>query len=177
MTEAARPDAGSIFGDERQGDEDGESSQVRSLGGTEVLYLADVDVPHSDGLVVAVRAAGINPGEAAIRQGFTEARFPATLPSGEGSDLARVVSEVGRDVTSFAVGDEVLGWSDRRSSHAEFVSVPEDHLVRKPSTLSWEAAGSLYVARSNTTMSLARCRGHSDRLAHSDQRGFSTTDS
>lgn len=117
-------------------------------GGTEVLYLADVDVPPSDpdGLVVAVRAAGINPGEAAIRQGFMKARFPATFPSGEGSDLAGVVHEVGRDVTSFAVGDEVLGWSDRRSSHAEFVSVPEDHLVRKPRALSWEAAGSLYVA-------------------------------
>ncbi|HZS38034.1 MAG TPA: NADP-dependent oxidoreductase, partial [Polyangia bacterium] len=45
-----------------------------------------------------------------------------------------------------APGDEVLGWSDERSSHATHVSVPSSHLVRKPPQLSWEVAGSLYVA-------------------------------
>lgn len=117
-------------------------------GGTEVLYVAEVEIPHPDPgeIVVAVRAASINPGEASIRRGFMEARFPATFPSGEGSDLAGVVSEVGAGVERFVVGDDVLGWSDRRSSHAEYVSVPDDHLVRKPSILSWEVAGSLFVA-------------------------------
>jgi NADPH:quinone reductase-like Zn-dependent oxidoreductase len=116
-------------------------------GGTEVLYIADLEVPHpSPGeLVVAVRAAGINPGEAAIREGYMDSMFPASFPSGEGSDLAGVVSETGEGVESFAVGDEVLGWTDRRASHAEYVSVPEDHLVYKPPNLSWEAAGSLFV--------------------------------
>jgi NADPH:quinone reductase-like Zn-dependent oxidoreductase len=71
--------------------------------------------------------------------------FPATFPSGEGSDLAGVVSAVGGAVTDFAVGDEVLGWSWRRSSHAEFVAVPVNQLIRKPPQMSWEVAGSLYV--------------------------------
>jgi NADPH2:quinone reductase len=48
-------------------------------------------------------------------------------------------------VTEFAVGDEVLGWSERRSSQAEYVAVPVAQLIRKPADLSWEAAGSLYV--------------------------------
>jgi NADPH:quinone reductase-like Zn-dependent oxidoreductase len=39
----------------------------------------------------------------------------------------------------------VLGWSWQRSSHAEYVAVPVDQLIRKPPSLSWEVAGSLYV--------------------------------
>ena len=48
-------------------------------------------------------------------------------------------------MTEFAVGDEVLGWSWRRSSQAESVVVPADQLITKPPQLSWEVAGSLYI--------------------------------
>lgn len=116
-------------------------------GGREVLYIADVDMPAPGPgeVVVEVRAAGINPGEAAIRTGAMHEMFPATFPSGEGSDLAGVVTAVGDGVTEFGVGDEVLGFSFRRSSHATHVAVPVGQLIRKPPQLSWEAAGSLYV--------------------------------
>jgi NADPH:quinone reductase len=116
-------------------------------GGRDVLYVADVDVPPPPAgeVVVEVRAAGINPGEAAIRIGALEKMFPASFPSGEGSDLAGVVSAIGEGVTEFAVGEEVLGWSWRRSSHAEYVAVPVTQLIPKPPRLSWEVAGSLYV--------------------------------
>ena len=46
-------------------------------------------------VVVAVRAAGINPGEASIRKGLLKERFPSTFPSGQGTDLAGVVHAVG----------------------------------------------------------------------------------
>jgi NADPH2:quinone reductase len=117
-------------------------------GGTEVLHLAEVDVlpPAAGEVVVAVRAAGINPGEASIRKGYLDKMFPATFPSGEGSDFAGIVTEVGEGVSTVAVGDEVLGWSFRRSSHAEYVAVPADQIVPKPAEVSWEVAGSLYVA-------------------------------
>jgi len=116
-------------------------------GDRDVLYIADAEIPAPPAgeVVVEVRAAAINPGEAAIRTGALEKMFPATFPSGEGSDLAGVVSSVGDGVTEFAVGDEVLGWSWRRSSHAEYVAVPVTQLISKPATLSWEVAGSLYV--------------------------------
>ena len=116
-------------------------------GDRDVLHVADVDVPvpPAGEVVVEVRAAGINPGEASIRLGLLDAMFPATFPSGEGSDLAGVVSAVGDGVTEFAVGDEVLGWSWRRSSHAEYVAVPVGQLIAKPAALSWEVAGALYV--------------------------------
>jgi NADPH:quinone reductase-like Zn-dependent oxidoreductase len=116
-------------------------------GGRDVLYIADVEIPTASAgeVVVAVRAAALNPGEAAIRSGAMEERFPATFPSGEGSDLAGVVHAIGEGVSQFAVGDDVLGWSERRSSHAEFVAVPVTQLIGKPASMSWDVAGSLYV--------------------------------
>jgi NADPH:quinone reductase-like Zn-dependent oxidoreductase len=117
-------------------------------GGRDVLYVAEIDmpVPGAGEVLVEVRAAGINPGEAAIRVGALDKVFPTTFPSGEGSDLAGVVVGVGTGVTEFSAGDEVLGFSFRRSSHATHTVVPEDQLIHKPPQLSWEAAGSLYVA-------------------------------
>jgi NADPH:quinone reductase len=118
-----------------------------SYGDRDVLYVAEVEEPKAapDRVVVKVRAAGINPGEAAIRAGAMHERFPSTFPSGEGSDLAGVVSDVGSDVKDFAVGDGVLGWSWERSSHAEYVSVPATQLIHKPAALGWLEAGGLYV--------------------------------
>jgi NADPH2:quinone reductase len=116
-------------------------------GDRDVLYVAEIDTPTPGPgeVLVEVRAAGINPGEAAIRSGAMHEMFPATFPSGEGSDLAGVVTEVGPEVTEFAVGDEVLGFSLSRSSHATHTTVPVNQLIKKPAELSWEAAGSLYV--------------------------------
>ncbi len=118
-----------------------------SYGGPDVLYVTDIERPEPGAgeVLVEVRAAGINPGEAGIRTGALHEQFPATFPSGEGSDLAGVVVEVGDGVSDFAVGDEVLGFSFQRSSHATHASVPVDQLIHKPAELSWEVAGSLYV--------------------------------
>lgn len=124
--------------------------QFDAYGDIDVLEVRDVPRPApADGeVLVEVRAAGINPGEAMIRKGFLDAQWPATFPSGEGSDLAGVVAELGDGVKEFAVGDDVLGFSLGRSSHAEFVAVPADQLTPKPAAVSWEAAGGLYVAGS-----------------------------
>jgi NADPH:quinone reductase len=116
-------------------------------GERDVLYVADVDtpLPATGEVVVRVKAAGINPGEASIRKGLFDAVVPATFPSGQGSDLAGVVHQVGDGVTAFSGGDDVLGWSWQRSSQAEYVAVPAGQLIHKPPALSWPVAGSLYV--------------------------------
>jgi NADPH:quinone reductase len=118
-----------------------------TYGDIDVLYLADVEVPLAcaGDVVVAVKAAGTNPGEAAIRNGAAKARFPATFPSGQGSDFAGIVTEVGTGIEGVTVGQEVMGWSEKRSSHADYVAVPAGQVVPKPAELSWEVAGSLYV--------------------------------
>jgi NADPH:quinone reductase-like Zn-dependent oxidoreductase len=117
-------------------------------GGVDVLEVQEVPVPvpGAGEVRVEVKAAGINPGEAMIRQGAFHEIIPATFPSGQGSDLAGVVTEVGPGVELFSVGDEVLGFTNNRASHAEFVVVPADQLTTKPPAVSWEAAGALFVA-------------------------------
>jgi NADPH:quinone reductase-like Zn-dependent oxidoreductase len=116
-------------------------------GGVDVLEVREVEDPVAGPgrVLVAVKAAGINPGEISIREGLLDARWPATFPSGEGTDLAGVVQAVGEGVTEFAPGDEVLGWSEERSSQAELVAVPADQLTAKPPSVPWEVAGSLFV--------------------------------
>jgi NADPH:quinone reductase-like Zn-dependent oxidoreductase len=122
--------------------------QFDHYGDVNVLKVVEVPTPRPgrDRVLVEVHAAGINPGEAMIRRGAFEKIWPAHFPCGEGSDFSGVVVAVGAEVKDFAPGDEVLGWSDERSSHATHVAVPSSHLVRKPPELSWEVAGSLYVA-------------------------------
>ncbi|HET8910992.1 MAG TPA: NADP-dependent oxidoreductase, partial [Ktedonobacteraceae bacterium] len=96
-------------------------------------------------VLVNVKAAGINPGEASIRKGLLDSRWPATFPSGQGSDLAGIVAAVGTGVQDFAVGDEVIGFTHNRASQAAFVVVEASDLTRRPRNVSWEAAGSLFV--------------------------------
>jgi NADPH:quinone reductase-like Zn-dependent oxidoreductase len=122
--------------------------QFDDYGGVEVLEVREVARPQPgpDQVLVAVRAAGINPSEAAIRTGRVREIFPATFPSGQGSDLAGVVEELGAGVKGVAVGDEVIGYTDNRASQAEYVLVEAANLTAKPANVPWEVAGALFVA-------------------------------
>ncbi|MGY5010604.1 NADP-dependent oxidoreductase [Streptomyces sp. 900105755] len=122
--------------------------RFHAYGGIDVLRVEEVErpVPGPGQVLVEVRAAGIQPGEVMIREGARHGRWPAVFPSGQGSDLAGVVVAAGPEVRGFAVGDEVLGFTHDRASHAEYVVAEDVHLVTRPEGLSWEVAGSLYVA-------------------------------
>ena len=126
----------------------GKAVQFDSYGGIDVLEVRDVPrpTPGAGEVLVEVKAAAINPGEAMIRQGFLHDRWPATFPSGQGSDFAGVVAETGPDVGTVVAGEQVIGFSDRRASQAEFVVVPAEQLTHKPDNVTWEAAGALFVA-------------------------------
>jgi len=116
-------------------------------GDRDVLKVVEVarPVPGPGQVLVKLLAAGTNPGEASIRKGLLHAMWPASFPSGQGSDLAGIVEEVGPDVTRFAIGDEVLGFVDTRGSHAEVVVADDDNLVARPPNVPWDVAGSLFV--------------------------------
>ena len=127
--------------------------RFEEYGGVDVLNVVDVPRPEPGPgqVLVQVKAAGINPGEAKIRAGMLHERWPATFPSGQGSDLAGIVAAVGPGAAgfagvSYAPGEEVIGWLDTRSSHAEYAVVEAANLVPKPAGVSWEVAGAIPVA-------------------------------
>jgi NADPH:quinone reductase-like Zn-dependent oxidoreductase len=117
-------------------------------GGVDVLAVPEVPtpVPGPGQVLVQVRAAGINPGEAKIRAGLLHERFPATFPSGQGSDLAGVAAALGPGAVGVALGENVIGYTDNRASQAEYVLVEAEHLAPKPDAVPWEVAGGLNVA-------------------------------
>jgi NADPH:quinone reductase-like Zn-dependent oxidoreductase len=117
--------------------------RFREHGGTDVLELAEIpDVEPGPGQVrLAVRAAGVNPFDWKVLHGRVPG-FPKAFPAGLGNDVAGVVDALGEGVTSFAVGDPVLGQS-ATPSYATSALAAADRLIAKPGTLPWEVAAGL----------------------------------
>ena len=123
--------------------------KFEKYGAVGVLQVVEVPrpVPGPGQALVRVKAAGINPGEIAGSRGaFAQARWPAKFPSGQGSDFAGVVEEVGPTVESFRKGDEVIGFTNDRASQAEWVVVGAgDQLRTTRPTCRGRQAGALFV--------------------------------
>jgi NADPH:quinone reductase-like Zn-dependent oxidoreductase len=122
--------------------------EFKEYGSVDVLEVVEATRPvcKDDEILVHVKAAGLNPGEAKIRDGSMKDMFPATFPSGQGTDFAGIVEEVGPAITEWSIGDEVAGYTHNRASQAEYVLVKAKNLVMKPENVSWEVAGGLFVA-------------------------------
>jgi NADPH:quinone reductase-like Zn-dependent oxidoreductase len=121
--------------------------RFEDYGSVDVLNVVDVPVPVPGPrqVLVQVSAAGINPGEAKIRDGLLHKQFPATFPSGQGSDLAGVVTALGPGAVGVTVGEHVIAYTDNRASQAEYVLVEAANLAPKPDAVPWDVAGALYV--------------------------------
>lgn len=108
--------------------------------------IIDVDEPHAgqDQVRVAVRAAGLNAYDFKVRS--IAGYLPAlTFPTGQGSEFAGVVDEVGPGVESINVGDEVLGWTSF-AAQADYVVVKSTQVAQKPAGLDWATAGGIGAA-------------------------------
>jgi len=110
------------------------------------IELIDVAEPRlrAMDLLVGIRAVGINPGEAAIRQ------MRGAEPGGRiilGWEFAGVVEAVGPDATGFAVGDRVMGTGDmaRDGAWAERLAVDHRLVARIPDRLTFSDAASLPI--------------------------------
>lgn len=118
------------------------------FGGPETEAFVDVDRPRPGPgqLLVAVRAAGVNPVDWKQRTGYARAGGAAReLPAVFGNEVAGTVVEVGEGVTGFAVGDAVLG-NPVAGGYAEYALLPVTVTAHKPAGLSFTDAAALPVA-------------------------------
>ncbi|ACZ90566.1 NADP-dependent oxidoreductase [Streptosporangium roseum] len=112
------------------------------FGGPEVLRAMEIETPEAgEGQVrVRVRAAGVQPFDLAVREGWTPAGVSGDLPRIPGNEFAGVVDQVGEGVRGISAGDEVLGFN-LLNSYAEYVVVPAENVTAKPANMPWEVAG------------------------------------
>src|SRR5438105_2959546 len=128
-----------------------------AYGGPEVQGFVELakPVPGPGQLLVAVRAAGVNPVDWKFRAGFLRDFAPLELPAVFGQEVAGVVEAVGPDVEGFAVGDEVFG-SVTGGGYAEYALVPAASAARKPEKVSFTDAAALPVAAATAFDGLAQ---------------------
>ncbi|WP_314149316.1 NADP-dependent oxidoreductase [uncultured Leifsonia sp.] len=119
--------------------------QYARLGGPEVLEVVDVRDPvaPAGGVVVAVRAAGVNPIDGKLRSGVRPSP-PITEPRVPGSDAAGVVVATGDGVDGWHAGDEVVV-RNARGAYTTHLVADASQLVRKPGPVSWEQAAAIGV--------------------------------
>ena len=117
-------------------------------GGAEVQQMVDMPLPTPGPgqLLVAVRAAGVNPIDWKVRAGYLQQAMPLELPAVLGCAAAGVVQAVGEGVDGFSVGDEVFAALPLVGAYAEYALFPAAGTVAKPAGISFEIAATLPVA-------------------------------
>ncbi|MEV6768736.1 NADP-dependent oxidoreductase [Nocardia sp. NPDC051030] len=125
-----------------------------AYGTPDVLAVTEVPIPRAaaDGVVVQVRAAGVNPIDWKLYSGAFHdvddnhkdaAGIAASMPQ-IGLECAGVVTEVGAQVTDVEVGDEVIVYPVT-AAYADYVTAPATSILAKPAALGWPEAGSLIL--------------------------------
>jgi NADPH:quinone reductase-like Zn-dependent oxidoreductase len=122
--------------------------RIHAYGGPEMMRWEAVPAPvagHGE-VVVAVRAASVNPVDWKTRDGLRRGRSTLELPATLGCDLAGVVEQVGPGVKALQVGQPVFGMTGLNGAFAEFVALPAAYLAPKPANLNFNQAAAVPLA-------------------------------
>ncbi len=119
-------------------------------GGPEVLKYEDAPRPKAGPgeVLIRVRAAGVNPVDWKIREGYLKQILGHPLPLILGWDLSGVVEGTGPGVTRLRVGDEVYSRPDisRDGAYAEYIAVKESEVALKPRSIDHTHAAAIPLA-------------------------------
>ncbi|KAA1419765.1 NADP-dependent oxidoreductase [Mumia zhuanghuii] len=122
------------------------------FGNADVLEVRDLPEPHigPDTVVVRVVAAGVNPVDYKIREGYLQGLIDVDFPVVPGWDVAGVVEKAGLDTPELEVGDEVFAYARKDvvggGTLAEYVAVPVRTAAKKPESVSFEQAAAVPLA-------------------------------
>jgi 2-desacetyl-2-hydroxyethyl bacteriochlorophyllide A dehydrogenase len=128
----------------------------QKYGPPEVLQLKQVEkpTPKNNEVIAKVHAASVNPADWHLVRGkpflLRLMGFGLLKPRNEipGCDVAGRIEAVGGHVKQFRPGDEIFGDISGCGfgAFAEYVSVPEDALVLKPASMTFEEAAAVPLA-------------------------------
>jgi NADPH:quinone reductase-like Zn-dependent oxidoreductase len=133
---------------------------LNEFGDPDVMRPQELPDPSTgpDGVVIRVRAAGVNPVDYKVRAGYLQGAYPHHFPLVPGWDVAGEVVAVGPAVTRFAVGDAVMAYARKDhiqwGTYAELVRVREEACAHKPDGLTFTQAGALPLAGLTALQSL-----------------------
>ena len=132
--------------------------RMHSYGGPEVLRYEEIPRPKAGvgEILIKVHAAGINPVDWKIREGYFRQRGNHTLPLIPGWDFSGVVDSVGPGAERFEEGDEVFGKGDllRNGAYAEYLVMPEKDVEYKPKSVDHIHAAAIPLASVRVWQSL-----------------------
>ena len=114
------------------------------------IEIIEVEKPklQDKSVLVEVHAAGINPIDNILHAGYLQQMLELSFPHIMGYDVSGIVVEVGKDVRSVKVGDEVFARPNQEDagSIAEFARIHENELAIKPKNISHIDAASVPLA-------------------------------
>ncbi len=127
------------------------AAQINKYGGPEVIEINEVDkpTPKAGQVLVEVHAAAINPFDWKVRSGAYQKMIPIKFPMTVGADFSGVITQLGKGVTEFSVGDEVFGTaitlSGGSGAVAEYTVANSDNTALKPANTNFEEAAALVL--------------------------------
>ena len=130
------------------------SAQIKRYGGSEVVEINQStpapNDPSAGKVLVRIKAAGVNPADWKVREGYFQQMMPLQFPSTLGMDFSGIVEKVGEGVSDFKYNDEVYGQASLirggSGAFAEMALANADTIAHKPKTLSHEEAAGLPLA-------------------------------
>ena len=123
------------------------AARVLRFGPPSVIENDDLPRPEpaAGQLLVRVKAAGVGPWDALVREGKSELHQP--LPLILGSELAGIVEQIGAGISGFKTGDEVYGATNDQftGAYAEYALPSAKMMSQKPRTLNFIEAASVPI--------------------------------
>lgn len=125
------------------------AAQIAEYGDSSVIRINEIKKPEvrTGQVLVEVHASSLNPFDTSIREGSMKEMIPLDLPVTLGGDIAGVVTEVGDDIVSVLVGDNVYGQANvvagNSGAFAEFAATKAGQIAKAPEGLGFKEAASL----------------------------------
>ena len=146
------------------------SAQIKSYGGSEVVEINQraplPNDPSAGKVLVYVKAAGVNPADWKIREGFFHQMTPLQFPSTLGMDFSGIIEKAGDDISDLKQEEEVYGQAAAirggSGAFAEMALANADAIAHKPKTLSHEEAAGLPLVGVSAWQALVETIGLSD---------------